>query len=220
MLPSPLPFYARTRFRNPQTTDKMSTIINNPDNTKTTATTGQTRTYDFANGTRNKNLQFVDDLAKFQVHHDDVDIRDFDVRLMDGTKIGEVEGLLADVPSRLVRYAEVEIEDDVINRYTGGHYAKDDKHVLVPIGLVQINADKTVTIHGIGLDQMIDYPRYNRKFGYTTDYELATNRYLGGFHEYSTDSFRDRINDRRFDTKTNAFDDTFYSGSFYESRKR
>lgn len=205
----------------------MSAIITN-DNNKTNPTVDKTNTAvtddhvaatTNRTGTRNRNLKFVDNLAEYTVHHDDVDIRGFDVRLSTGEKIGEVEGLLADVPSRLVRYAEIEVEDDVIGRHTAGDYTEDDKHVLVPIGLVKINTDKTVTIFGIGLNQMVDYPRYNRTsgYGYTTDYELTTNKYLGGFHEYSNDDFVNTIGHDRYQ-QTDAFDDTFYSSKFYTGK--
>lgn len=191
----------------------MSTIINNPDANHNAATSR----VDYTNGTRNKNLKFVDNLADYQVHHDDVDIRGFDVRLASGEKIGDVEGLLADVPSKLVRYVEIEVEDDVIERHTLGRYHEDDKHVLVPVGLIKINTDKTVTIYGLELNNMIDYPRYNRANGYTTNYELDTAEYLNGFHEYRDDKFGGFISEGRTKQR-DTFDDTFYSSKFYTGK--
>ena len=168
--------------------------------------------------TRNKNLKFVDNLSDYKVHHDDTDIRGFKVRSSTGEIIGEVEGLLADVPAKLVRYVEIEVEDDVIERHTLGKYSADDKHVLVPIGLVNINSDKTVDLYGIGLQHFIDYPRYNRSYGYTTQYEADTNDYLINFHEYGQtaemSNLRNGIRDGKF-SQRDTFDDSFYASSFY-----
>lgn len=167
--------------------------------------------------TRNVNLKFVDNLADYKVHHDDVDIREFDVRLSSGEKIGEVEGLLADVPAKLVRYAEIEVEDDIIEKHTLGHYNEDDRHVLIPIGLVQINSDKTVTILGLGLEHFVDYPRFNRNNGYTTSYELDTNNYLADFHEYGSTYDRATFDNVTY-RERDRFDDAFYSSKFYVGR--
>lgn len=166
--------------------------------------------------TRNKNLKFVDNLSDYQVHHNDTDIREFDVRLSTGEKIGEVEGLLADVPAKQVRYVEIEIEDDIIDRHTAGNYSKDDRHVLIPIGLVKINGDRTVSILGIGLEHMIGYPRYNKQMGYTTRYEIETNNYLSDFHEFGS-SYKRSIFDNDKYRSGDTLNNEFYSSKFYLS---
>lgn len=198
MLPTLINFNRLTALITFKTQDKMSSIVTN---------------------TRNKNLKFVDNLSEYKVHHNDVDIRNFKVLSSTGEVIGRVEGLLADVPAKLVRYAEIEINDDVIGRHTAGRYTADDKHALIPIGLVNINAsDKTIDLHGIGLTHFIDYPRYNRDYGYTTQYEADANTYLYDFHEYAEDdshaSIRDGIKNGTF-SQRDTFDDTFYQSRFY-----
>lgn len=170
--------------------------------------------------TRNEDLKFVDNLDDYKVHHDDVDIRDFDVKLSTGETIGEVEGLLADVSAELVRYVEIEVEEDVINRHISGKYTADDRHVLIPIGLVTINeADKTITVNGIGLEHMFDFPRYNRnnETGYTTSYELDVNNYLSGFHEFGP-SYNRGLYDTPTYRSSSRFDRDFYASKFYANR--
>ncbi len=194
----------------------MSTIINSKTGGSDVNHNGTGVVYN-GSGTRNKNLKFVDNLAEYQVHHNDTDIRGYNVRLASGETIGEVEGLLADVPTRLVRYAEVELTDDVINGHTAGHYTEEDRHVLIPIGLVEINDDRTVSILGIGLDQMVDYPRYNRVNGYTTNYEMTTNQYLGGFHDYRDEKVLATFSDEKY-RQADSLDDTFYSSKFYTGK--
>ncbi|OAV42793.1 PRC-barrel domain-containing protein [Lewinella sp. 4G2] len=182
----------------------MSTIV------KTTSTVTPTEKYT----TKNVNLKFVDNLSDYQVHHDDTDIRGFDVRLSTGEKIGEVEGLLADVPARQVRYVEIEVEDDIINRHTLGTYTNEDRNVLIPIGLVKINADKTVTILGLGLDHFVDYPRFNRTNGYTTSFEIDTTNYLSDFHEFGSSYNRSMFDSPDY-RRRDRHDNNFYMSKFF-----
>lgn len=165
--------------------------------------------------TRNENLKFVDNLSDYKVHHDDVDIRGFHLKDATGTVIGEVEGLLADVSAKLVRYVEIEIEDDVIRRHTSGRYNSDDKHALVPVGIVRIDkTTKSVFLVGLGLDHFVDYPRYKRELGYTTRYEIDTNDYLADFHEYGSSYRRDYYSTDKY-RNSNRLDSDFYSTRFY-----
>ena len=191
----------------------MSRIINNPNTTTRTTTEPVTGTTTYV-GKPNRNLQFVDDLDDYKVHHDDIDIRDYDVKTVTGETIGEVEGLLADVAAKRVRYVEIEIDDDVISRHTGT-YTDDDRHILVPVGLVNINADdKSVSLYGITFDQMLGYPLYNRNNGYTVSYELDANNYLADFHKYGTSYQRD-VYDTDHYRSGDALGDTFYTSRFY-----
>lgn len=170
--------------------------------------------------TRNKNLQFLDDLSGYQVHHDDVDPRGYAMRLDSGESIGEVEGLLADVHANLVRYIEVEIDPDVRGRHTAGHYTDADQHALIPVGLVRIDRDKReVFASGMLIQDLIDYPRFTRENGYTTDYEIRTNEFLSGVHgsgstynqeRYSTDEYR----------RADRLEDDFYNTDLYDSRRQ
>ena len=191
----------------------MSTIIKD-DNTQSVNTPNATDRVT-TRGTVNKRLRFLDQLADYKVHHDDIDIRGYSVVLAGGETIGEVEGLLADTTAELVRYVEVEIEDDVIGRHTAGRYTDEDKHALVPIGLVRIDASSnTITLMGLSFDHLVDYPRYRRDHGYTTGYEIDTNDYLADFHEHGSSYDRNRFSTAEH-RSADTLDDAFYTSGFY-----
>lgn len=204
----------------------MSTIIKEDNNKKPDAnlttdsdTTTRSRP-DRSKYQRNKNLEFVADLSKYKVHHDDVDPRGYTVMLDGGEKIGEVEGLLADVPAKLVRYIEIEVEDNIIERHTAGHYDESDRHILVPAGLVAINkSGNSVGLRGLTLENMIDYPRFQKDQGYTTGYEIETNDYLSGFHEHGKDYDRNRYSTDTY-RNSDALDSEFYNTGFYNAPRR
>lgn len=192
----------------------MSTIITDKDRNDNDNTTRA----DYSSGTRNTRLKFLDNLDGYKVHHDDVDPRGYTVKLKSGEKIGEVEGLLSDTSAMLVRYVEVEIDDDIIKRHTSNRYGEEDRHALIPVGLVHIDrGNNSVTLLGIGLDQIVDYPRFGKGSGYTTRYELDTNDYLSDFHEYGNTYDRSKYST---DTHRGAdtLDDNFYSSKFYTNR--
>ena len=170
------------------------------------------------NNTRNENLQFVDDLSNYKVHHDDTDIRGFKLKTTNGENIGEVEGLLADVPAKLVRYVEVEIDDSIINRYNGNTYTSDDRHALIPIGIINIDSTtRSVFVNGLLLEHLIDYPRYNRNQGYTTRYEIDTNDYLADRHEYGSSYDRDTFSTDEYRNSSRLHND-FYGSHFYTGK--
>lgn len=166
---------------------------------------------------KNQNLRFLENLDDYKVHHDDIDPRGFTVKLSSGETIGKVEGLLADVSARKVRYVEVEVDDKLINTYQGNQYTKQDRHLLLPVGIVRIDADqRSVSVNDVSYNRVSNYPRFNREHGYTTGYEIDVNDHLSEYHpsgstyqrdHYSTDDFRSR----------DRLDDKFYEGTFYEN---
>ncbi|THH41672.1 YlmC/YmxH family sporulation protein [Neolewinella litorea] len=185
----------------------MSTIVNDPntrndDNVRTT----------------NSRLKFLDDISGYKVHHDDIDPRGYTVKLTSGETIGEVEGLLADMDAKLVRYIEVEIDDDIIDRHERGLYDDEDRHALIPVGLVHIDkSTNSVVVSGLGYDHLVDYPRSHRDRGYTTGYEIDTNDYLAGFHDYGNSYKRDRYASDDY-RNADRLDDDFYTSDFYATR--
>ncbi len=177
----------------------MSTIIKNSEPTRT----------------KNQNLRFLDNLDDYKVHHDDIDPRGYDVKLMDGTVIGEVEGLLADVPAKKVRYVEVEIEEEMVKADTRGIYTDKDLYVLFPVGVVRIDANtNSIFVEGLGRDHIVNYPRYDRELGYTTAYEIDTNDYLADYHTFGSTYNRNRYSTDTF-RSGDRLDDDFYNSRFY-----
>lgn len=166
----------------------------------------------------NQRLKFLDDISGYKVHHDDIDPRGYTVKLSSGESIGEVEGLLADTTAKLVRYVEVEIDDDLINRHERGLYNDDDRHALIPVGLIHIDkSSRSVVVSGITYDRLVDYPRARRDRGYSTGYEIDTNNYLSGFHEYGNSYDTDRYGAESY-RNADRLDDEFYTSDFYASR--
>ena len=198
----------------------MSTIINDTGDTRKNTENTRNDTDNMRNDTENTRLKFLEDLSGYKVHHDDVDPRGYTVKLNSGENIGEVEGLLADTSANLVRYVEVEIEDDVIKRYTSDRYTEEDRHALIPVGLVHLNSSSdTATLLGLTFDNLVDYPRFQKSKGYTTRYEVDTNDYLSDFHEYGNSYDRDRFSTNEY-RNSDTLDDDFYTSDFYTKTPR
>ncbi|MCP9237579.1 PRC-barrel domain-containing protein [Lewinella sp. JB7] len=165
----------------------------------------------------NSRLKFLDEISGYKVHHDDVDPRGYTVKLQSGESIGEVEGLLADTDAKLVRYVEVEIDDDIIERHDRDLYNEKDRHVLVPVGLIRIDQDdRSVVVSGIPYDRFNNYPRYERDRGYTTSHEIDTTDYLSDFHEFGKNHDRSRYATDNF-RNADRLDDAFYDSNFYRN---
>ncbi len=170
--------------------------------------------------TQNKNLQFLENLSGYQVHHDDVDPRGYTVRLDTGESIGEVEGLLADVNANLVRYIEVEVDAEMRSQHTNGHYSDKDQHALIPVGVVRIDREnRAVYVSGMLVKDLIDYPRFNRENGYTTDYEIRTNDYLSDVHDSGSSYDRERYSTDEY-RRADQLDADFYDTDLYNSRRQ
>lgn len=191
-----------------QNQNKMSTIIQNNKSEN-----------NFKNhGVVNEQLHFLAELDDYKVHHNDVDVRGYTAKLTTGEVIGEVEGLLADKGAELVRYIEIDVNDDVRNSYRGNRYTSNDRYALIPIGIAQIDSsNKTVMLNGIQRDHFVDYPRFDRSTGYTTSYELDTAEYLSGFHKFGKGYDNSLFNTDR-NRGMNRLDGTFYMSGFYTGR--
>lgn len=182
--------------------------------------------------TTHHNLRYLNQDDKFTVHHDDPDIREWDIHTPEGAEIGEVENLIFDPVTKKVRYAVVELEDDLyenkdrtwrekfnngLNDFFGND---DDKHILIPIGLIRVDRDKkrVYTRHAQPNTYFMNAPRYEYKKGTeyvgSPAYELAVARWYTQHDEddnvrnyYSTD----RFNDDAYRTLDRHEDDSFYA---------
>ncbi len=152
-------------------------------------------------------LAHLDDLDDFTIAEGEPDIRGWDVRGADGTKVGTVEDLLIDTAAMKVRYIEVKLERDVaadVGRPAdlGSHGISDatmraegqlaerdglrsgddeaGRYVLVPIGVARLNDDDDDVILSAEAAQMVGIPAYNRqKEGMTREYENEVVRGYG-----------------------------------------
>jgi hypothetical protein len=66
-------------------------------------------------------------------------------------------------------------------------------------------------------NHVVDYPRFERKNGYSTRYEVDTNDYLSDFHEYGSSYNRDKYSTDTY-RRADRLDDDFYSSKFYNNR--
>lgn len=171
----------------------------------------------------------VDELDDWQIHEDDTDIRNWDVYTANGEKIGEIESLIADTRTQKVRYAEIELEDNMHglrdNSYRNSlasdyhvYYGDDDdRHTLVPIGLLRIDHDneKIIASNNLSNTQFANSPRYA---GYKTakitpPYELVVVRYYGDLE----DQDREVYNEKKYDLEAYRTTPYIKESGFYDS---
>jgi sporulation protein YlmC with PRC-barrel domain len=149
-------------------------------------------------------LVHLDDLEDLQIADGEPDIRGWDVRGADGTKVGEVEDLLIDTAAMKVRYIEVKLDKDVARDVM--HSADRREHeitdttmradqqraervddresvadagrfVLVPIGVARLDDDDDNVVLSTEAAQMVGIPSYHRESDHLTrDYESEVVR--------------------------------------------
>jgi uncharacterized protein (TIGR02271 family) len=118
-------------------------------------------------------LHRLDELDDFEVADGDPDIRGWDVKGSDGKKFGKVKELIVDTAAMKARYMDVEVDKKVAN-------AKDDWHVLVPIGQARLD-DKhdDVLLDTIPQDNLAGAPAYSGG-PVTREHENRLREYFGG----------------------------------------
>ena len=136
--------------------------------------------------TKHKNIFRLEDLSDYKVADGYHDVRNWPVVGQGGFKIGRVEHLIVDKAAQRVRYIEVEMDDNWfkdepkvgIDKSSGVHFTLNrdgDQHMLVPIGMVRLDADHDKVladaIHG---DMLKNYPRHNYSKGLTHEHEDKT----------------------------------------------
>lgn len=104
---------------------------------------------------KHRRLQELD-RSDFEITKDDPDIRGWDVKNATGQKIGEVEELILDAQQKKIRYMVVELDDDDLD-------LEDDKKVLIPIGLAELDKeDDDVILPALTVEQLQALPAYDR----------------------------------------------------------
>lgn len=103
---------------------------------------------------KHRRLQEMD-RSDFGIVEGEPDIRGWDVVNGSGQKIGEVEELIIDAQQRKVRYMVVELDDDDLD-------LEDDKDVLIPIGLAELDKDDDdVILSSVTVEQLRALPAYD-----------------------------------------------------------
>lgn len=114
----------------------------------------------------------------FHVADGNVDVRHWDVRSTDGSKIGEVKDLLIDPNAGKVRYLDIRVD--------GGFFGTS-RDVLIPIGMAHLADDEDVVLVDADKDTLRDYPEYTGQT-VTRDFESSlTSRFAQGATSKATD---------------------------------
>ena len=101
------------------------------------------------------------------------DIRGWDVKDASGHRIGKVDDLIFDVELRKVRYMKIDLKKNDLDL--------DDRDVLVPIGLAQLDDDDDdVILNNVSTDQLRALPEYDDEDTLNTEYESGVRRVFGG----------------------------------------
>src|SRR5215212_2138143 len=103
---------------------------------------------------KHRRLQELD-RSDFEIVDGEPDIRGWDVKNINGQKIGEVEELILDAQEKKVRYMVVDLDDNELKL--------DHRKVLVPIGLAELDErDDDVLISNVSAEQFCELPAYDR----------------------------------------------------------
>jgi hypothetical protein len=103
---------------------------------------------------KHRRLQELD-RSDFEIVKGEPDIRGWDVKNIDGEKIGEVEELIVDAKEKKVRYMVVDLDD--------GKLKMKHRKVLVPIGLAELDSKHDdVLTPKLSPQQFAELPEYDR----------------------------------------------------------
>lgn len=103
---------------------------------------------------KHRRLQELD-RSDFEIVNGEPDIRGWDVKNVNGQKIGEVEELIVDARQKKVRYMVVDVDSKELKL--------DHRKVLIPIGLAELHEkDDDVILPNIQAEQFHSLPEYDK----------------------------------------------------------
>ena len=192
-----------------------------------TTTNRNTTDHDGPLGHEHQRLFYLHDLTDYKVHHDDTDIRGWNVKLTSGEKIGKVENLVVDKAAQKVRYIEVTADTTFFSTYNRDDYYLDrdsdrvygadhDSHFLIPIGMISLDhSDSDVHVNGMAADKIGSVPRYRRGSTLRPSYEVST---LDHYNRHG-DEFAGEYDERRYrnydEGSFRSLDDQFYTSGYF-----
>jgi len=145
---------------------------------------------------KHRRLQELDH-SDFEIVNGEPDIRGWDVKNLQGQKIGEVEELIVDAQQKKVRYMLVDLDDNELKL--------DHKKVLVPIGLAELHEkDDDVILPNVQAEHFRSLPAYDKNnltpqterricsaFGRANETMITTNTKENHPEFYKHDYFND-----------------------------
>jgi uncharacterized protein (TIGR02271 family) len=133
----------------------------------------------------------LDKADDYMIADGNPDPRGWDV-IANGTKVGEVDKLIADLNALKVRYLDVELDDDFAGT--------KDRHVLIPIGAARLDDDNdNVLLQGMTRDALIGLPAFAANTPITRDYENSLRERMTGAPIPAPRSGRDYYEHEHFD---------------------
>lgn len=133
----------------------------------------------------------LDKADDFKIAEGNPDPRGWDV-IANGTKVGEVDNLIADLNALKVRYLDVELDDEFAGT--------KERHVLIPIGAARLDSrNDNVLLQGITRDALLGLPAYSADTPITRDYEDSLRERLTGAPIQPAPSGRDYYDHEHFD---------------------
>lgn len=133
----------------------------------------------------------LDKADDYKIADGNPDPRGWDV-VANGTKVGEVDRLIADLNALKVRYLDVELDVDFAGT--------KDRHVLIPIGAARLDSrNDNVLLQGMTRDALIGLPAYAADAPITRDYENSLRERMTGTPIPPTQSGRDYYDHEHFD---------------------
>ncbi len=120
-------------------------------------------------------LAHLSEMDNYEIADGEPNIKGWDVRTVNGEKIGDVEDLIVDTALMKVRYIEVKLEKAM---------AMNDelRHALIPIGSARLDDDKDDVFISLHSEQVVSLPAYVHG-ALTREYETTL---LGSFVQPDT----------------------------------
>jgi len=169
-----------------------------------------------------KHLYYMNELSDYKISDGYPDVRGWDVKDFDNRVIGKVDNLLVNVDAERVVYLDVEVDKTIIDAKHDPYgrpshlevrefVNKDgENHIIVPIGLVDLNSDSNYVYTDI-LD--------HQTFAETKRYRKGDN--VGRAYENQVlDSYGRRADSKRVDDPINVRDNYIDDENLSESRIR
>ena len=135
---------------------------------------------------------YLDELDNLKVHHNDPDVRNWEVYTSDDARLGKVENLIVDREAKEVRYLDVHLEDEFLKSEPLATKGKDEtdkvhehlskeghRHVIIPIGMAEVDeSDRNVHLKECDSKAIAGIPHHARREEITPQYEVEVRERL------------------------------------------
>lgn len=180
---------------------------------------------------REYEIDALENLDDWKVHHDDTDVRGWELHTTTGEKIGTIENLIADTGAKRILYLEVET-DSGLNKYNTDSYREyidesfytyyekaENRHILVPIGMVSIQEEEEVVIAAPNLTpaHFASSPRFEgiKQRKITPLYQLLTTKHYSRDNDYYREYYNNYDLLEYSKSTTNKVHNNFYESDFF-----